>query len=173
VISEQDDGRTFEVPSSPDGFGNEPDDWANLEINPSYSFGIKFNNITIPKGTIITNAYVKLYSIGLSNRNDHVNCTIYGDNVDNADDFYTKGCLDRCGRIYTQKYAIWDVVTPFQQWVITPNLKNILQEIINRPGWEKNNSIALLFITQHTQDAAVFNNFNLGNVAELDIEFRT
>lgn len=173
VMSEQDDGRTFEVPGSPDGFGNEPDDIDNLEINPTYSFGVRFTNITIPKGAIISNAYVKLFSIGLSNRNDHVNCTIYGDNVDSADDFYAKGCLDRCGRIYTKNYVLWDAITPFQQWVTTPNLKEIVQEIIKRPKWESNSSIALLFITRHTPDSAVFNNFNLGNAAELIIEFTT
>ena len=170
VMSEQDDGRTFEVPSSPDGFGNEPEGWANLEINPTYSFGVRFTNISLPRGSRVIDAYVKLFSIGLPNRNDHVSCTIYADNVDTSDDFYTKGCLDRCGRIYTTNSVLWDAITPFTQWIKTPALTDIIQEIIERPGWEQGNSISLLFITRHTNNSAAFNNFELGNSAELVIK---
>jgi len=172
VMSEEDDGRTFEVPSSYQGFGDEPEDWANLEVNPTYSFGVRFNNVAISQGSEIKDAYVNLYSIGLPDRHDHVNCIIYGDDVNNADDFYTKGCLDRCGRIYTKNSVQWDTKTPFSQWISTPNLKEIIQEIVDRPGWKSGNSIALLFTTQRTQDSAVFNNFALGNSAELHIEFK-
>ena len=47
VNDENDDGRTF---TSATGYGNEHDDWALLQLSPSYSFGLKFDNISVPQG---------------------------------------------------------------------------------------------------------------------------
>lgn len=170
ITSEDDDGRSFEVPSTM-GYGNEPGAWANLQINPSYSFGIRFINVSIPKNAQITKAYVKLYSIGIPGHNQ-VNCLIYGDNVDNALNLTAMGCLDRSGRIYTNKSVDWDAPAPYHVWVQTPSLASIIQEIIDRPGWEIGNPIALLFVTKNTDDTAVFANYDQGNPAELYIEWK-
>ena len=167
IIDEFDDTRTFET-SNEQGSGNEPDSWANLQVTSSYSFGIRFNNITIPKGSKIINAYVKLFSIGIPGHN-HIDCIIYGDSDTNAINFSTKGCLKRSGRNYTESYVIWDAKSPYQKWVKTPILTEIVKEIINKPGWENGKSIVFLFITQHTMNSAVFSNFGRGNPSELYI----
>jgi hypothetical protein len=171
VSNENDDGRTFETISEV-GFGDEIGAWANLQINPSYSFGVKFDNITIPKGSKIGESYVKLYSIGLPGSHEHVNCIIYGDDVDNAVNFSVKGCLDRCNRNYTDNYILWNKNTPFKKWVKTPSLNNIIQEIIDREGWINGNSIAILFITRNTNDTAVFSNYGNGNPPEIIIKWQ-
>jgi len=171
IISENDDGRTFEVPSLPEGFGDEYTEWATLQVNPTYSFGLRFTNITIPRGSKIIEAYVKLFSIG-SKGHCHVNCTIYCDNTSDALNFSTKGCLERCGRNYTKASVDWNEKLPYLSWVKTPSIKYLVQEVINRADWKAGNALAILFITKHSDDSAVFDNYGGGHPARLYIEWR-
>lgn len=171
IASEEDDGRTFETIGDV-GFDNEPDAWANLEVNPSYSFGLRFTNISIPKNACIKEARIKLFSIGIPDRHDVVNCTIYADDVDSAQNFTVMGCLNRSGRTYSNNSIVWHEQLPYNRWVTTPDITQIIQEIINRDGWKQGNNIALLFITFNSLDSAVFENYDMGRPAELSIEWK-
>ena len=81
------------------------------------------------------------------------------------------GCLSRSGRIYTSYSVEWDDEAPYKEWVRTPTLNGIIQEMIDRPDWETGNPIALLFITKNTDDTAVFANY-AENPAEIYIEWK-
>ena len=49
VSNEFDDSRTFTVMLNEKGYENENGDWATLQLSPSYSFGVRFTNVSIPK----------------------------------------------------------------------------------------------------------------------------
>ena len=78
-----DDARTFIAENSPTGYGDEDGAWALLQLSPSYSFGLRFNNVTIPHNAKIQEAYVRLFSVGTP-RSSSPNCMIYGDRTNNS-----------------------------------------------------------------------------------------
>ncbi len=171
VNSAHDDARTFAAQNSETGYGNEDGQWANLQLSPSYSFGVRFTNISIPRYALIKTAYIELYSIGTTNHR-HPVCRIYCDDVDNAVNFSSVGVLDICGRVYTSKYSEWNTTVAFAQWVSTPSLIAPMQQVIDRQNWNPGNAIAFLFVSKGTLDcAAAFQNYENGQPAKLYVEW--
>lgn len=171
VNSEHDDARTFTT-NSDTGYGNEDGKWAILQLSPSYSFGVRFTNVTIPRYALIKTAYIELYSIGTPNHR-HPVCRIYCDDVDNASNFTsTIGVLNISGRVYTSRYSDWNTTVPFAKWVSTPSLVDPMQEVIDRQNWNPGNAIAFLFVSKGTLDcAAAFQNYENGQPAKLYVEW--
>ena len=171
VNDRNDNGRTFTVENNEIGYGNENGSWALLQLSPSYSFGIKFDEINIPQGSIIKTAYIELFSIGTPGHL-YPNCKIYCDYVDDAVNFIDVGVLDICGRIYTSSYAYWNSSVIFGDWVKTPSVIPPIQDVINRTNWKKGNSIAFLFVTEGFDNySATFQNFESGYPPRLYIEW--
>jgi hypothetical protein len=172
VGNEHDDARTFTVENSETGYENEDGKWAILQLSPSYSFGVRFTNVSIPRYATIKKAYIELYSIGTT-AHRHPVCRIYCDDVDNAVNFSTIGVLDICGRSYTTAYSKWNATLPYGAWVSTPSLVVPLQKIINRINWNPGNAIAFLFVSEGTLDcAATFQNYESGKPAKLYVEWK-
>jgi hypothetical protein len=172
VNNEHDDARTFTAQNSPTGYGNEDGKWTNLQLSPSYSFGVRFTNVSIPRYATIKNAYIQLYSIGTT-AHRHPMCRIYCDDVGNAVNFSTIGVLNICGRIYTTNYSKWNETLPYGVWVSSPSLVAPLQEIINEQNWTQGNALAFLFISDGTLDcAATFQNYENEKPAKLYVEWK-
>jgi hypothetical protein len=171
VNNEHDDARTFTTQNSQTGYGNEDGKWASLQLSPSYSFGVRFTNVSIPRNATIKNAYIQLYSIGTS-AHRHPRCKIYCDAVGNAVNFSTIGVLNICGRIYTINYSQWNETLPYGVWVSTPSLVAPLQELISKQNWTQGNALAFLFISDGTPDcAAAFQNYENEKPAKLYVEW--
>jgi len=171
VSAPDDDARTFLAERSDVGYGNEDGQWALLQLSPSYSFGLRFRNISIPRYAEIKEAYVKLYSIGTP-RSNRPNCLIYGDKINNSYNFTTYGVFERCGRNYTQAVVDWNESVAFSVWVETPNLQSIIQEIVTNETWEENNSLSLLFITKGIPGySATFQNVESGYASALLVKW--
>ena len=173
VDNGNDNGRSFTVEESDIGYGNELGAWALLQLSPSYSFGVKFNNITIPKNATIKNVYIELYSIGTP-KHDRPNCRIYCDKNDSIANFSEMGVLDICGRIYTNNSVRWNATAPYGEWVKTPSLKQPFEEILNGANWTSGNSIAFLFVSQgYIGYSASFRNYESGSSPRLYIEWKS
>lgn len=173
VNDKHDNARTFAVYTngSLTGFGNENGSWALLQLSPSYSFGVKFDNINITQGAEIKTAYIELYSIGTP-MHRHPSCKIYCDDKDNAVNFLEKGVLDISGRTYTENYTLWNDTVEFEKWIQTPLLVAPIQEVVNRKVWESGNSIAFLFVSERLFEySATFQNFENGYPAKLYVEW--
>lgn len=112
--------------------------------------GFRFQNIEIPQGATLTQAYMSFY-IGNS-ANDEPYHTIWGENSDNATTF-TTGASNITNRTPTTATALWDNTNLGAPGTFsTVSLLDITQEIINRPGWTSGNAIA--FIIQGSADVA-------------------
>jgi hypothetical protein len=173
VNDEFDNARTFSVYKDGNlvGFGNENGSWALLQLAPSYSFGLKFDNIEISQGTEIKSAYIALYSIGTP-INRYPNCKIYCDDTDNAVNFSKIGVLNISGRTYTENYTLWNDTVEFEKWTNTLSLVASIQEVIDRKNWVAGNSIAFLFVSEGYLDySATFQNFENGYPAKLYVEW--
>lgn len=172
VASPDDDGRSFLAPGSEIGFRNENGDWASLQVSASYSFGTRFTNVSLPRNAEILSAYVELYSISTPGH-QHINCNIYCDDQDYVVNFTSMGVLELCGRIYSENFTHWNETVPYGKWVKTPSISRQIQEVINRPDWERGNSVAVLFITRGIPGySAAFANYEFGKPARLYIAWQ-
>lgn len=74
---------------------------------------------------------------------------IYAHAHDSSPAFNTQGIVQNRAR--TEHYTPWDL--PGDAWIRnreyrSPSLREVLQEMVNRPGWTQGNAISLLLIAQ-------------------------
>ncbi|MGC9343503.1 MAG: T9SS type A sorting domain-containing protein, partial [Bacteroidales bacterium] len=106
--------------------------------------GLRFRDINIPQGASIDSAFVEVYSHEGKSTDDVAEITIWAEATDNAETFNETDLIT--ARTPTQAKVDWVVDT---EWVIwqpykTADIAPVIQEIINRPGWQKGNAIALV-----------------------------
>ncbi len=109
------------------------------------SVGLRFQNVTVPQGATIESAYIILTSHEDKDAADTSKLTIKCEATDNAAT-YTDNELFTT-RDLTSGEVKWTVTT---EWVIweqyqTPELKTIVQEVINRTGWSSGNALSFIF----------------------------
>lgn len=106
--------------------------------------GYRFTNISIPKGSTITAAYITI-TCDQSATVDTVNSGIHGEDVDDAAQFsdYT----DYSGRPRTTAVVNWDAIGNWTKDVEydSPEIKTIIQEIIDRAGWASGNAMVIFW----------------------------
>ena len=106
--------------------------------------GQRFLNVTIPKGATIVTAYLTFTCRG-STSADTVNSKIKGEAADNAATFVNEA--DFLTRSWTTAVVSWNAIPA---WTLdteynSPEIKTIIQEIVNRAGWASGNAMVLLW----------------------------
>ncbi len=118
--------------------------------------GLRFAGITIPQGTTIIDAFIDLRRHGTST--GQISTTIVGQAVDDAapmSGFFTT-TPDISSRVPTTAFKDWDVPNFSGQNVIpSVDIKTIVQEIVDRPGWASGQ--AMFFRFQHGAGSALNN----------------
>lgn len=108
--------------------------------------GLRFNSVSVPQGSVISKAYIQ-FTVD-EKTNAGCNLTIKGENIDNALTFSATN-NNVSGRIRTVATVNWvpsgwttvGLAGVAQQ---TPDLKSIVQEIVNRSAWGAGNSMAFI-----------------------------
>ena len=136
---------------SQDGDDAEEQDDGNMVLNADKLalgkqryVGVRFLNVMIPQGAKIVSAYVSFLA---SDNDDHdVNLMIYGQDADNAVGFASNN-NDISSMPKTTVSTTWNIISKWKNnnTYKTPDLKSIIQEIVDRPGWSSGNSMAILF----------------------------
>lgn len=132
----------------PTGTVNPSSDDLELTVDGSVQqlVGLRFNRLSIPQGATITRAYVQ-FTVDEA-KNVTGSLTIKGQAVDNAPAF-AKVASNVSSRAATATSVNW---TP-PAWTVvgaagvdqqTPDLKAVVQEVVNRSGWVSGNAIALV-----------------------------
>lgn len=107
--------------------------------------GLRFQGVTIPQGSIIQSAFIQFKADAAHSTS--VTVKILGENADNAAAF-TTATNDITNRADTTASVTWTI----PNWVTvgdilaaqkTPDLKTIIQEIVNRGGWASGNSLVI------------------------------
>lgn len=108
--------------------------------------GMRFTNLGIPQGATITNAYVQ-FTVDETNSGT-TTLTIKGQAADNASTFstasYNVSSRSTTAASVSWTPAAWSTVGAAGADQRTPDLKDIVQEIVNRSGWSANNGLALI-----------------------------
>ena len=125
---------------------------ANILVN-----GLRFQNDTIPKGAIIETAYLEITSHEPKTVEDVAKLTIVAEAADNAPTFTMESLIT--ARTKTAATVKWDVAEEWGLWTThkTPELKSIVQEIVNRSGWTSGNAIAFI-VSGENQGVTEFEN---------------
>ncbi len=134
--------------------------------------GLRFNDINIPPGVTITNAYIQFTAE--ETHSQSTDMTVYGEDHDNAPPF-TNSVHNASSRTTTDASINWTPVAwsnageagPDQQ---TPDLSTVVQEIIDRPGWTENNSMVFLLTGTGTR-TAYSHDGNPSNAPTLHVAF--
>jgi hypothetical protein len=115
------------------------------EFGNVYDLGIRFPLINVPNLANIVYAYAVLTAPAVGNA-AYLPVKIYGEKEDNPVTFTTYA--NWVARNRTLAYKDWSVPALSIAGTGTPNLKEIAQEIVDRPGWVANNAMVLFFESQ-------------------------
>ncbi len=119
----------------------------NLSLLTEFSHnlvGIRFSKLNIPQGSVITSARLVYRADQI--KDDWTNlmlCAEYSDNATTFEDV-SKNISERQRTKTTINWTDRDKWTHTNGWFTSPNITELVQEVINRSGWEANNSLALL-----------------------------
>ena len=121
----------------------------------AYDIFERFRNVTIPNGSTITSAHVSFRSN--ANESGTISATIYANDEDNpsAPTSYSEAnslTLTSASEAWTISDA-WVSGTYYN----TVDITDIIQEIVNRPGWSSGNAIVVVIKTDSTNVRYIFN----------------
>ncbi len=105
--------------------------------------GVLFKDVAVPQGATITYSTVVFRSS--KDESGNMDLKIYAEDRDSASVF-TNGSKNISNRPRTSASVTWSV-PDWQKdtWQWSPDIKNVVQEVINRPGWTEGTSdLALL-----------------------------
>jgi hypothetical protein len=157
---EDDDGNVFSVTfeASSDDAEQENDEidalfdddidagWEGTEGDANtLTAGMRFQNLGIPQGATIDSAFIVVYSHEAKTAEDVANLTIYAEDTDNAATFTEDALIT--DRTSTTAQVSWIVAEEWGLWTphSTPDLSELIQEIVDRSGWAPGNAIAFVF----------------------------
>jgi len=145
--------------------------------NDPQMVGMRFNNINIPKGAMVTNAYIQFTVDAINKNNDPVNIILKGEASDSAVIFNPTSSFNITKRAKTTDSVSWAAsgtswgnvgASTVEQR--TSNIKTIIQNVINRNGWKTGNPIAIYMHGTGTREVESFDG-DAPKAALLVIEF--
>lgn len=108
--------------------------------------GLRFNNLAIPVGAIISSATLQ-FTASSGDTANTVNLTIRGQANANSPTFTTTA-NDLSGRATTSASVNWSALGSWTNGATTnatsPDLSTVIQEVVNTTGWASGNSLNLL-----------------------------
>lgn len=125
--------------------------FGSLSAGVQYDAGIMFSNVNIPFGTIITSAFVRFVATDHDLQTGVCNAQCFFNVADNPD--APESVADYENLALTAPID-WDAVPAWTEDVAydSPELVSILQAIIDRPGWETDNTLQFV-VKDHGSDA--------------------
>jgi type IV pilus assembly protein PilY1 len=134
--------------------------------NSSYCSGMRFQNVNIPEGATISNAYIKVraHSSAVAGSSTKT-VTIWGEKRLSAPTFGTYTSTDaiglRKGQNQTVQKAYWNNIPAWTayQYYQTPDLKAIVQEIVGQTGWGASSKAMVFFMSSanESRSATAYN----------------
>ena len=111
----------------------------------STHIGLRFPGVSIPRGSMVTNAWIQFEAASSQSAAQVSRITAAG--TDNAASFSTSShYLSNLEK--TPESMTWDMLAwiggqsgPAQK---TPSIASVIQEVISRPGWESGNAPAIV-----------------------------
>ena len=134
--------------------------------------GHRFTSVAVPKDAQIITATLQLRPVSASF--DDANFDIHAEDVDDAVDFAANA--DVTNRVLTTASVAWVADGLGTNFVSSPELKTVIQEIVDRASWASGNDLMIIckgktdvtkILISHAHDA------DAPNAAKLDITYAT
>lgn len=144
------------------------------ERNGEQLVGLRFNNISIPQGSIIESAYIQFTADEVTS--EPTTLTLQGEATDSASSF-TNNENTITSRPITETSVTWEVpawntIGEAREAQKSPNIAQILQEVTNRQNYVSGNSVAII-ISGTGKRVAYSYEGNPAGAAELCISYST
>jgi len=123
--------------------------WEHIRLGKSmydYVSGFRFADAAIPQGARIIAAYLSFYPTGWYTGLP-VAYTVYGEAADDAVSFADGQPLAHL-RPRTEAAMPWTLATVPGGWFNTPDLAPLIQEVVDRAGWQEGNALSLLVASE-------------------------
>ncbi|MEP5766310.1 MAG: VWA domain-containing protein [Halieaceae bacterium] len=111
--------------------------------------GLRFQGVNVPKGVTVSSAYID-FTVGQTDSGEATSLAIYGESNDSPAAFSTSNKIST--RTKTTAYSKWDSIESWDtsnQTKTTPDLKDVVQEIVNLTDWCGGDDMA--FIIEGTE----------------------
>jgi len=132
---------------------DEQGDWSEVSVSDDdldigqYDSGIRFTNVDIPPEAVILHAEIEFETIYSDSGTTHTE--IFGFDASDDPNEFDDGASDVTNRLASRTDASvrWSNIVPLTtgELVGTPNLRTIVQEIVDRGGWTSGNAMTFLF----------------------------
>lgn len=128
--------------------------WEGDEFN-IVATGLRYRGVSVPNGATIDSAFIEMWAH--EDEGDPALVTIYGEASDNPGTYNDTDLIS--DRPQTTASVFWEITEAWAIWekYRTPDLKAIIQEIVDRPGWQPGNAMAF-FLTGQDQGASAEDN---------------
>ncbi len=140
IVSSNDDAEQ-------DGSNSNKTDSDTLDLNDEDYIGVRFTGITISKGASITSAKIIFRQRKGETDSGDFQVDIFGESVDNATHYNNTTKLK--DRSKTTASVVWFTNKTWSSNAkgpdtTTPDIKTIVQEIVNRDGWAQGNALSFI-----------------------------
>ncbi|TAE53251.1 MAG: DUF839 domain-containing protein, partial [Bacteroidetes bacterium] len=134
---------TFDVGSSDLELGNET---AN-NVDPQL-VGMRFTNVTLPAGAVVTNAYIQFTVDAIAKNTDPANLIVKAENAASPAAFNPNAPFNISSRSYLGDSVLWTI--PAGSWTAagqagpdqrTPDLSALVQTLVDQGGWVSGSSM--------------------------------
>lgn len=130
--------------------------------NDPQMVGLRFNNLNIPQGALITNAYIQFKVDAISKNSNPCVVFVKAQDTDSAGTF-TSNNFDLTSRLKFKDSVVWGVsgaswgtVGSASADQRTTDISTLVQQIVNRSGWKNNNSVAFFLYGSGTREVESF-----------------
>lgn len=119
--------------------------------------GVRFRNLGIPQGATIVDAYIQFTTEGTSRNTSTASLTIKGEKSGNCN-YFSSSSYDLSNRTMTSASVAW---SPSQWHTLyehgtnqqTPDLKAVVQEIVNLSNWDTNDAMVFVITGSGRREA--------------------
>jgi hypothetical protein len=140
----------------------------NSSLDENYQLGLRFTGVHIPRGAKINSAYLTL--VAHTSRTGTCDATIKGEASDNPSTFSTYS--DFINRPRTTAYTTWSMPnTTAGTAYNSPDISNIIQEIVNRAGWQPGNALVIFISGGDNYRSWYSYDGSAANAAKLTVDF--
>jgi hypothetical protein len=117
------------------------------------ALGLRFRAVEIPNGAQIVSAYLQLYA-GMTEKSIAL---VQAQATGSAADFGpSQPAVTQRQRTQASVAWDWQGDEPENTWTSSPDLKAIIQEIVNRPDWSSGNALALIYDGKNTLGSGTY-----------------
>ena len=137
-------------------------------LDETYELGLRFTGVHIPRGAKIISAHLTL--VASASKSGWCNATIEGEASDNPSTFSTYS--DFIYRPRTTAYTTWSMPDTIANAAYdSPDISNIIQEIVNRTGWQPGNALVIFISGGETDRRWYSYDGRAADAARLTVDF--